>query len=931
MRANQEFLAPQRKAVAALLLAAVCAAAPSAVLAGVNSWTQIGPDGGALYCGLAVAPSDPAVLYTVGATYFRSTDNGANWESTGARVEPTACSLSVDADDPRRLYSIQSNGFMRSLDAGTTWTLSNEGLPPLASRPSVLVDPHAADVLIFVSGERIFRSLDRGDAWQEISSPVGASARSIFVDPAAAGRLWLLSTEGGIFTSADSGDHWALLSEDLPDTGPLYYLEFDPNDFARLYLSTGVGVFRSDDAGAHWLPIQQPGFFVAVGADSSLYSLWSVGDSALLYRSQDAGATWQSRPSPFPFQPNPGATGFQATPLALFAFGSLDLRRSTDGGSTWALSTSGLRVATVRSLELDRQVPQTIYAVEVQAQHAEGLWRSTDRGAAWRRVPVQTSAGRSFLTDLAVDPNDSRHLLATSAIWRSSSLNGVLSSADGGASWTYRELPGRCLMGAEIAFDPLRPGRVWLSAGLPAPLCGVACPNGISDDAGESWRCFDLSDPEDRSRHLVPSPFVAGLVLAVGANGLYRSTNSGGDWTLVAAPPAFTPDDSELVWASSDTAYATSADYEAPENSGLFVSHDAGATWQRALPFPDDVPERPWLTGLAVDPFRPGTVYALSKESSDAYPREVVRSTDGGLTWFSLSAGLLGWPLSDLTLDPVTPNRLYASAAGGGVLAYDVQEPEPCVPSSTALCITDGRFRIESLWRDFAGHSGVGQAVPLASDTGSFWFFDPDNLELFVKEIDGVSFNNAFWTFYGALSNVEFTLLATDTATGAQHGYFNPIRTFASRGDIESFPQGEGLAQPASAAATSTPWVRRRTMPSRSANACVPDATTLCLAEGRFAASVTWRDFVGRRGAGTPIVLTPDTGSFWFFDAGIHELAVKVIDGRGTNNAWWVFYGSLSNVEFELTVVDTDTGEIWTRENPSGTFASYGDIEAFPQ
>ena len=125
MRANQEFLAPQRTAVAALLLAAVCSAAPSAVLAGVNSWTQIGPDGGALYCGLAVAPSDPAVLYTVGATYFRSTDNGASWESTGARVEPTACSLSVDADDPRRLYSIQSNGFMRSLDAGTTWTLSS--------------------------------------------------------------------------------------------------------------------------------------------------------------------------------------------------------------------------------------------------------------------------------------------------------------------------------------------------------------------------------------------------------------------------------------------------------------------------------------------------------------------------------------------------------------------------------------------------------------------------------------------------------------------------------------------------------------------------------------------------------------------------------------------------------------------------------------
>ena len=194
-----------------------------------------------------------------------------------------------------------------------------------------------------------------------------------------------------------------------------------------------------------------------------------------------------------------------------------------------------------------------------------------------------------------------------------------------------------------------------------------------------------------------------------------------------------------------------------------------------------------------------------------------------------------------------------------------------------------------------------------------------------------VSFNNAFWTFYGALTNVEFTLLATDTATGAQHGYFNPIRTFASRGDIESFPQEEGFAALASQADPERTLRQLRPAPQRSFAACVPSATTLCLSGGRFAASVTFRDFVGRRGVGTALPLTADTGSFWFFDAGIHELAVKVIDGSDYNDAYWVFYGSLSNVEFDLTVVDTATGDTWTRHNPLGTFASNGDIEAFPQ
>ena len=59
------------------------------------------------------------------------------------------------------------------------------------------------------------------------------------------------------------------------------------------------------------------------------------------------------------------------------------------------------------------------------------------------------------------------------------------------------------------------------------------------------------------------------------------------------------------------------------------------------------------------------------------------------------------------------------------------------------------------------------------------------------------------------------------------------------------------------------------------------------------------------------------------------ELVVKVIDGTGVNGRHWVFYGSLSNVEFELDITDTSTGTVKTYRNPSGTFASLGDTEAF--
>jgi hypothetical protein len=85
------------------------------------------------------------------------------------------------------------------------------------------------------------------------------------------------------------------------------------------------------------------------------------------------------------------------------------------------------------------------------------------------------------------------------------------------------------------------------------------------------------------------------------------------------------------------------------------------------------------------------------------------------------------------------------------------------------------------------GTSGNGAAIPLTSDTGAFWFFDPSNLELTVKVLDGRSINGHFWVFYGALSNVQYTITVTDTQTGAMRIYTNPQNTMASVGDVAAF------------------------------------------------------------------------------------------------------------------------------------------------
>jgi photosystem II stability/assembly factor-like uncharacterized protein len=918
----------------ALLCANLGWLAPSGAGAGVNRWTPLGPEGGGV-CGLVAAPSDPRIVYAAGGSYFRSSNSGASWEATGAPAASASCLLSVDVADPLRLYALLSDQVLRSLDGGTSWQTTLEGLPADWADFPIAVGEQDPNLLMFAAYDRIYRSRDRGSSWQQvwnIELPPARTLSSTAIHPTVAGRVFAITTYDGVFVSDDYGDNWTPANGGLPDLLTCETIKFDPNDPSLLFLMTRNGLFRSRNGGETWSLILPASSNLAAGAlsilpDSTLFSLQTETERKFLMRSDDGGDTWRDLGSPFP-PSHPGAyfTSFTALPGGLLVAGA-GITRSIDGGESWEESNAGIFATWIRRLALDRQNPERLYgATYFDTLHSASLLRSRDRGTSWQRLASSPLMDVSDLGDFLVDPNDPFHFLVTSDSPYGQGVRGFFSSEDGGESWAAHPVPSSCFVPTEVAIGGRESSRVFLSGILRRLICAPECCNWRSEDGGENWQCISPGGGFEALRALEPSPFDENLVLALGAQGLYRSTNSGSDWVVASAPsPIVLNFFTDVVWASASIAYASTS------GSWLYESLDAGVSWHARVPFPDGVPARPWLSDLAVDPFHPLTIYALSREEVDPAPREVVYTQDGGFTWFSISTGLLGWNLTDLTLDPVTPNRLYVSAFGGGVLAYDLQQPGACAPTDSALCLQDGRFRIESIWRDFEGRSGVGRSVPLAADTGAFWFFSPENLELFVKEIDGTGYNDAFWTFYGSLTNVEFTVLATDTQSGAQHGYFNPSARFASRGDIESFPQVGAPASDASAVSLSTVRVPARSPVLRSADFCAPDATTLCLQGGRFAASVRWRDFAGHTGFGTAIPLTSDTGSFWFFDAGIHELAVKVIDGLGFNGSYWVFFGSLSNVEFELTVVDTVSGEIWTRANPSGTFASGGDIEAFPQ
>jgi len=125
----------------------------------------------------------------------------------------------------------------------------------------------------------------------------------------------------------------------------------------------------------------------------------------------------------------------------------------------------------------------------------------------------------------------------------------------------------------------------------------------------------------------------------------------------------------------------------------------------------------------------------------------------------------------------------------GRVRPRNIDLPSGCTDDATTLCLADRRFQVKVQWETPDGASGAGQAIPQTSDTGIFWFFQSTNLELMVKVLDARSFSGHFWVFYGALTNVEFTLTVVDTLTGREKVYFNPQGEQASFADTSAFPE----------------------------------------------------------------------------------------------------------------------------------------------
>jgi photosystem II stability/assembly factor-like uncharacterized protein len=619
-------------------------------------WRGIGPFRGGRVVAVAGDPSEPLTFYfgSTGGGVWKTTDGGLFWEnvSDGFFQRASVGGLAVAPSDPNVIYAgmgeatIRGNvshgdGVYKSVDAGKTWT--HLGLAETRNIGRVRVHPDNPDV-VYVAAlghahgpnrERgIFRSRDGGKTWEHVlfrREDVGANELSL--DPTNPRILYAafwrarrlphaLDAGGdgcGIFRSTDGGDTWTDLTrkKGMPtgDVGK-FGIVASPAKAGRVWAiveAADGAVLRSDDGGETWERLcddrglrQRPWYYQHLHADPrDPKTVWVL--NVRLWQSTDGGRTFARRAIPHgdnhdlwidPRNPRRMIEGNDGGACVTF-----------DGGETWS-SIFNQPTAEFYHVTTDNQTPYRIYG----AQQDNSTISVPSRSAYAAILPAdyrEIGGGESgYIAVRADDPN----------IVYAGSYQGYLSRFDARTNqrrdvtvWP-EQMIGWPAKDSRYRFQWTFP--ILLSPHDPNVLYTTGNRVFRSTDEGASWETIS----PDLTRH--------DETRLQDSGGPVTLDNCGTEYYATIFALAESPVQSGLLWAGSDDGL-------------VHVSRDHGQSWQNVTP--KDLPEWALISIIEPSPHDAGTAYvAAHRYKLDDFQPYLFKTSDYGAHWTPITDGLPG-------------------------------------------------------------------------------------------------------------------------------------------------------------------------------------------------------------------------------------------------------------------------------------------------
>ena len=656
------------------------------------------------------------------------TFSGLQFRSLGPAVASgRVISLAVNPRNKNEFYvGVACGGVWKTINSGTTWTpvFDGEGSYSIGW---VTLDPNDPTVVWVGTGESnsqrsvgygdgIYRSDDAGKSWKNMGLKKSEHIGRIAIDPrdskviyvAAEGPLWGPGGDRGLYKSTDAGKTWKAALKISENTG-FVDVSLDPSNPDIVYAA-------------------------AYQRRRHVFTLIDGGPESAIYKSTDAGATWNKLKTGLPTV-DMGRIGLSISPAdsnVVYATieaadGKGGVFRSLDKGATWTRQNEfSVGAMYYGQIIADPKNADRIIVMSVQMRE------SLDGGKTLHTINEKNHHGDNHA--IWIDPDNTKHCLLGSD-------GGVYESFDGFASWQFKaNLP--TVQFYDVAVDNAAPFYnvyggtqdyfTWGGPSRTRSAHGIVNSDWYTVTGGDGFHAaVDPDDPntvygESQYGVLVRYDRKTGEELLIqpqpgkvepplrwnwdspllvsphshtrvyfAANRLFRSDDRGDTWRAVSGDLTRQIDRNKLpvmgkVWGPDAVAKNQSTSFygnivalsESPVKEGVIyagtdeglvqVTQDGGASWTKYGKFPS-VPDMAYVSRLAASRFDANTVYATfeNHKYSDFKPY-VMKSTDAGKTWTSITGDL---PENGSTLafaeDTVDSNLLFVGTEFGAFFTHD--------------------------------------------------------------------------------------------------------------------------------------------------------------------------------------------------------------------------------------------------------------------